>query len=123
MEVSFYPVVFLDAVHYKVREEGRIVTKAACVVLGINAEGRKDILCIWIGENEEVKFWMKVCNELIESFFGKITKQMLRSIRVKSKQKLANLIYQYFDEINKKPTVYHWKYKIFDIVRIKWLLY
>ena len=37
----FYPVVFLDAVHYKVREEGRIVTKASYVALGINAEGRK----------------------------------------------------------------------------------
>ena len=46
---GFYPVVFLDAVHYKVREEGRIVTKASYVALGINAEGRKDILGIWIG--------------------------------------------------------------------------
>ena len=61
---SFYPVVFLDAVHYKVREEGRIVTKASYVALGINAEGRKDILGIWIGENEGAKFWLKVCNEL-----------------------------------------------------------
>lgn len=60
----FYPVVFLDAVHYKVREEGRIVTKASYVALGINAEGRKDILGIWIGENEGAKFWLKVCNEL-----------------------------------------------------------
>lgn len=61
---GFYPVVFLDAVHYKVREEGRIVTKASYVALGINAEGRKDILGIWIGENEGAKFWLKVCNEL-----------------------------------------------------------
>ena len=61
---GFYPVVFLDAVHYKVREEGRIVTKASYVALGINAEGRKDILGIWIGENEGAKFWVKVCNEL-----------------------------------------------------------
>ena len=50
--------------HYKVREEGRIVTKASYVALGINAEGRKDILGIWIGENEGAKFWLKVCNEL-----------------------------------------------------------
>ena len=48
----------------KVREEGRIVTKASYVALGINAEGRKDILGIWIGENEGAKFWLKVCNEL-----------------------------------------------------------
>lgn len=61
---SFYPVVFLDAIHYKVREEGRIVTKASYVALGINAEGHKDILGIWIGENEGAKFWLKVCNEL-----------------------------------------------------------
>lgn len=61
---SLYPVVFLDAVHFKVREEGRIVTKAAYVALGINSEGYKDILRIWIGENEGAKFWLKVCNEL-----------------------------------------------------------
>ena len=61
---SFYPVIFLDAVHFKVREEGRIVTKAAYVALGINGEGYKDILGIWIGENEGAKFWLKVCNEL-----------------------------------------------------------
>ena len=61
---SFYPVVFLDAVHFKVREEGRIVTKAAYVALGINGEGYKDILGIWVGENEGAKFWLKVCNEL-----------------------------------------------------------
>lgn len=61
---SFYPVVFLDAVHFKVREEGRIITKAAYIALGINGEGYKDILGIWIGENEGAKFWLKVCNEL-----------------------------------------------------------
>ena len=60
----FYPVVFLDAVHFKVREDGRIVTKAAYVALGIDAEGCKDILGIWVGENEGAKFWLKVCTEL-----------------------------------------------------------
>ena len=50
--------------HFKVREEGRIVTKAAYVALGVNGEGFKDILGIWIGENEGAKFWLKVCNEL-----------------------------------------------------------
>ena len=52
---------------------------------------------------------------MIESFFGKMTKQMLRGIRVKSKQELVDRIYQYFDEINKEPVVYHWKYKMDDI--------
>lgn len=60
----FYPVVFLDVVHFKVREDGRIVTKAAYVALGIDAEGCKDILGIWVGENEGAKFWLKVCTEL-----------------------------------------------------------
>ena len=52
---------------------------------------------------------------MIEGFFGKMTKQMLRGIRVNSKQELADRIYQYFDEINKEPVVYHWKYKMDDI--------
>ncbi len=60
----FYPVIFLDAVHFKVREENHIVTKASYIALGINAEGHKDILGIWVGENEGAKFWLKVCNEL-----------------------------------------------------------
>lgn len=61
---SFYPVVFMDAIHFKVREEDHIVTKATYTALGINGEGYKDILGIWIGENEGAKFWLKVCNEL-----------------------------------------------------------
>jgi len=59
-----YPFVFMDAVHYKVREDGHIITKAAYVVLGINLEGNKEILGIWIGENESSKFWLSVLNEL-----------------------------------------------------------
>lgn len=55
---------------------------------------------------------------MIESFFGKMTKQMLRGIRVKSKQELVDRIYQYFDEINKEPVVYHWKYKMDDITEV-----
>ena len=52
---------------------------------------------------------------MIESFFGKMTKQMLRGIRVKTKQELVERIYQYFDEVNKEPVVYHWKYKMNEI--------
>ena len=44
-----------------------------------------------------------------------MTKQMLRGIRVKTKQELVERIYQYFDEVNKEPVVYHWKYKINEI--------
>lgn len=53
---------------------------------------------------------------LIESFFSKMTKQMLRGIRVKSKAELAARIYQYFEEINKDPVVYHWTYKMDEIL-------
>ena len=52
---------------------------------------------------------------MIEGFCGKMSKQMLRGIRVNSKQELVDRIYQYFDEINKEPVVYHWKYKMDDI--------
>lgn len=52
---------------------------------------------------------------LIESFFSKMTKQMLRGIRVQSKQELEDRIYQYFDEINADPVVYHWSYKLDEI--------
>ena len=52
---------------------------------------------------------------LIECFFSKMTKQMLKGMRVKSKQELADRIYQYFDEINKEPVVFHWTYKLDEI--------
>lgn len=52
---------------------------------------------------------------MIESFFSKMTKQMLRGIRVSSKQELKERIYQYFEEVNKEPVVYHWTYKMDDI--------
>ncbi|PLR89331.1 IS256 family transposase [Bacillus sp. T33-2] len=59
-----YPIVFLDAIHFKVRKENRIVSKAAYSVLGINLSGHKEILGIWIGENESASFWLGVCNDL-----------------------------------------------------------
>ena len=61
---STYPFIFMDAIHYKVREDGRIVSKAVYIVFGINCEGKKDILGIWVGENESAKFWLKVLNDL-----------------------------------------------------------
>ena len=59
-----YPFVFMDAIHYKVKENHQYITKAAYVVLGINMEGSKDILGIWIGEHESSKFWLNVLTEL-----------------------------------------------------------
>lgn len=52
---------------------------------------------------------------MIESFFSKMTKQMLKGIRVESKEELADRIYRYFDEVNEEPVVYHWTYKLEDI--------
>lgn len=52
---------------------------------------------------------------LIESFFSKMTKQMLKGIRVKSKQELEDRIYMYFDEVNADPVVYHWSYKLDEV--------
>lgn len=61
---QIYPFVFMDAIHYKVKENHQYVTKAAYVVLGITMEGSKDILGIWIGEHESSKFWLNVLTEL-----------------------------------------------------------
>jgi putative transposase len=61
---SVYPFVFMDAIHYKIRENHQIVSKAAYVVLGVNMEGYKEILGIWVGGNESSKFWLSVLNEL-----------------------------------------------------------
>ena len=61
---SIYPVVFLDAIHYHVRQDGVIVKKAVYNILGYTMDGTKDILGMWIGENESSKFWLSVLNEL-----------------------------------------------------------
>ena len=61
---SIYPFIFMDAIHYKVKENHQYITKAAYVVLGIGLDGRKDILGVWIGENESAKFWLSVMNDL-----------------------------------------------------------
>lgn len=52
-----YPFVFMDCIHYKVREDGRILSRAAYIVLGITADGHKDILSITVGANETSRFW------------------------------------------------------------------
>jgi transposase-like protein len=61
---STYAVVFLDAIHFKVKQDGAILNKAAYMVIGIDLDGNKDVLGIWIGENESAKFWLSVLNEL-----------------------------------------------------------
>ena len=59
-----YPVLFIDAIHYSVRDNGVIRKLAAYVILGINLEGHKEVLTIEIGENESSKYWLSVLNGL-----------------------------------------------------------
>lgn len=61
---EIYAVVFMDAIHFHVRSEGRIIKKAVYVAIGINMEGFRDVLGMWIGENESAKFWVSVMNDL-----------------------------------------------------------
>ena len=53
---SVYPFVFMDAIHYKVREEGRLITKAVYGIIAVNQEGYRDVLGLYIGQNESAKF-------------------------------------------------------------------
>jgi transposase-like protein len=59
-----YSFVFMDAIHYKVREDKQVVVKAAYVVIGVNLDGEKEVLGVWIGANESSKFWLSVLNDL-----------------------------------------------------------
>lgn len=59
-----YPFVFMDCIHYKVREDGRILSRAAYVVLGVTTDGYKEILSITVGANESSKFWLGMLNDL-----------------------------------------------------------
>ena len=61
---SVYPIVFIDAVHFSVRDNGVIRKLAAYTILGINEEGKKEVLTIQIGENESSKYWLNILNEL-----------------------------------------------------------
>jgi len=59
-----YPILYIDAIHYSVRDNGIIRKLAAYVILGINTEGKKDVLTITVGNNESAKYWLSVLNEL-----------------------------------------------------------
>jgi transposase-like protein len=61
---SQYVAVFFDAIHYKVRDNGKIVCKASYTAMGITLDGKRDILGIWIGEHEGSRFWLSVFTEL-----------------------------------------------------------
>ena len=59
-----YAVMFMDAIHYHVRSEGQIVKKAVYIAIGLGVDGIRDVLGMWVGENESAKFWMSVMNSL-----------------------------------------------------------
>lgn len=59
---EIYAVVFLDAIHYHVRSEGQIVKKAVYIAIGINMSGIKEVLGMWVGENESAKYWLSILN-------------------------------------------------------------
>lgn len=59
-----YAVVFMDAIHYHVRSEGRIVKRAVYIAIGIDMSGHKDVLGMYVGENESAKFWLSIMNGL-----------------------------------------------------------
>jgi putative transposase len=61
---AVYPIVFLDALIVKVRHEGRVINKAVHLALGVNLEGKKELLGIWMTTNESSKFWLSVVTEL-----------------------------------------------------------
>ena len=61
---SIYPFVYLDAIHYKVRDEGHYVSKAFYTVLGVNLDGKKEILGLYLNESEGAKFWLQVLTDL-----------------------------------------------------------
>ena len=59
-----YPILYIDAIHYSVRDNGVIRKLAAYIILGINTEGKKEVLSITVGDNESSKYWLSVLNEL-----------------------------------------------------------
>jgi transposase-like protein len=61
---DLYAIIYLDGIHFKVRDSGRIINRCGYTVLGVNQEGCKELLGIWVGENEGAKFWLGVLNEL-----------------------------------------------------------
>lgn len=59
-----YPFVWLDAIHYKIKEDGRYISKAVYTILGVNMEGRKEVLGLYLSENEGANFWLQVLTDL-----------------------------------------------------------
>ena len=61
-----YAIVWMDAIHFKIREEGTVITKAVYTVLGVNMQGEKEVLGLYMGTNESATFWMQVLTDLTQ---------------------------------------------------------
>lgn len=59
-----YAIVWMDAIHFKIREDGKVITKAVYSVLGVNMKGQKEVLGLYLGHNESATFWLQVLNDL-----------------------------------------------------------
>ncbi|EOS72356.1 hypothetical protein C819_04348 [Lachnospiraceae bacterium 10-1] len=86
-----YPFVFMDCIHYKVREDGRILSRAAYIVLGITADGYKDILSIAVGTNETSRFWLGMLNDLKNCGMQDLRKQSVRSILMRRSRDVSSI--------------------------------
>ncbi|MEY4588315.1 MAG: hypothetical protein RL497_391 [Pseudomonadota bacterium] len=61
---AVYPILYLDCIHIKIRHEKRVINKAIYLALGVNLDGQKELLGLWVSENEGAKFWLQVLTEL-----------------------------------------------------------
>lgn len=59
-----YAIIWMDAIHFKIREDGKVITKAVYSVLGVNLKGKKEVLGLYVGDNESATFWLKVLTDL-----------------------------------------------------------
>jgi transposase-like protein len=63
---AIYAIVWMDAIHFKIREDGKVLTKAVYSVLGVNLKGEKEVLGLYVGDNESSRFWLQVLTDLCE---------------------------------------------------------
>ena len=76
--ISIYPIIFLDGIYHKVRDDGNVKTKVVCNIIAINMEGKKEIIRSYITENEGSKFWLEVLTDLANRGVKDMTYSMRR---------------------------------------------
>ena len=95
---AIYPIVFIDAIHYHVRSEGQIVKKAVYIAIKISSSGEKDVIGMWVGENESAKFWLSKLNELKSRGVEDILIADLKLVYKATTEESALLNLELFDE-------------------------